>query len=251
MISQQDVIMKSGTFKVAEIFGPTIQGEGPNTGSPCYFVRFGGCDYRCLWCDSMHAVDPALVRKLPNMTAEEIHEKVLALPGRYPWVVFSGGNPALWDLSELVRLFHVTGNRVAVETQGTFWNAWMGKADLIVVSPKPPSAGRSTPLEAVKMFMINIQREQLIGRTFFKFVVFDQEDLNYVNHILTKGAYWVGNTPIYLSTGTLATDTSTDVLRRYKWLTETALSFFGQQTLWEINVGAQQHVLLWGHALGV
>src|SRR5438105_206992 len=50
------------TFPVIEVFGPTVQGEGPDAGRPAYFVRFGGCDYRCSWCDSMYAVEPADVR---------------------------------------------------------------------------------------------------------------------------------------------------------------------------------------------
>ena len=43
---------------VVEIFGPTIQGEGAEAGVPTHFVRVGGCDYRCIWCDTMYAVDP-------------------------------------------------------------------------------------------------------------------------------------------------------------------------------------------------
>ncbi|TIU92326.1 MAG: 7-carboxy-7-deazaguanine synthase QueE, partial [Mesorhizobium sp.] len=44
-------------IRVSEIFGPTIQGEGMLIGLPTVFVRTGGCDYRCSWCDSLHAVD--------------------------------------------------------------------------------------------------------------------------------------------------------------------------------------------------
>ena len=46
-------------LRIAEIFGPTIQGEGALIGEPTVFVRTGGCDYRCTWCDSLHAVDSA------------------------------------------------------------------------------------------------------------------------------------------------------------------------------------------------
>ena len=67
-------------FRIAEIFGPTLQGEGPFVGRPSYFIRFGGCDNRCTWCDSMHAVDPVLVKQLPFMTTSEIITKVLLLP---------------------------------------------------------------------------------------------------------------------------------------------------------------------------
>ena len=44
--------------RVSEIFGPTVQGEGPLIGKPTVFVRTGGCDYRCNWCDTLYAVLP-------------------------------------------------------------------------------------------------------------------------------------------------------------------------------------------------
>lgn len=50
------------TLPVIEIFGPTVQGEGAEAGVPTHFLRLGGCDYRCAWCDTMYAVDPATVR---------------------------------------------------------------------------------------------------------------------------------------------------------------------------------------------
>jgi 7-carboxy-7-deazaguanine synthase len=43
---------------ISEIFGPTVQGEGPLVGRPTVFVRTGGCDYRCAWCDTLYAVLP-------------------------------------------------------------------------------------------------------------------------------------------------------------------------------------------------
>ena len=45
-------------IRISEIFGPTIQGEGPLIGRPSIFVRTGGCDYRCNWCDTLYAVLP-------------------------------------------------------------------------------------------------------------------------------------------------------------------------------------------------
>src|SRR4051812_46730356 len=61
------------THPVIEIFGPTIQGEGAEAGLPTHFVRFGGCDYRCVWCDTMYAVDPAIVRSTSRrLTTDEI-----------------------------------------------------------------------------------------------------------------------------------------------------------------------------------
>src|SRR3954470_4973626 len=84
------------TFPVVEVFGPTVQGEGPDAGIPAYFVRFGGCDWRCTWCDSMHAVDPAEVRAhAERLTATEIVDRLRALPPGPGLTVLSGGNPAL------------------------------------------------------------------------------------------------------------------------------------------------------------
>ena len=60
------------TLRVVEIFGPTIQGEGALIGEPTVFVRTGGCDYRCSWCDSLHAVDSAYRHDWKPMSAEAI-----------------------------------------------------------------------------------------------------------------------------------------------------------------------------------
>src|SRR5881409_4014659 len=82
----------------------TVQGEGALAGLPTLFVRFGGCDYRCSWCDSMYAVDPAQVREnATKMTAAEIVQGCVDLVGDGEpgglWVTLSGGNPALMDFS--------------------------------------------------------------------------------------------------------------------------------------------------------
>jgi hypothetical protein len=69
--SEEDV--KEKRIAVVEIFGPTIQGEGPLAGSKTMFIRFGGCDYRCQKCDSLHAVIPGAVKAGARyLTAEEL-----------------------------------------------------------------------------------------------------------------------------------------------------------------------------------
>ena len=64
-------------LRIAEVFGPTIQGEGALIGEPTVFVRTGGCDYRCAWCDSMHAVDPAFRHDWANMSTDAVWQEVL------------------------------------------------------------------------------------------------------------------------------------------------------------------------------
>ena len=100
---------KEKRIAVIETFGPTIQGEGPLAGSKTMFIRFGGCDYRCTKCDSLHAVIPAAVKENATyLTAQEIADRIIppAKATGTPWVTLSGGNPCMWDLSELVRLLH-------------------------------------------------------------------------------------------------------------------------------------------------
>src|SRR6056297_3759182 len=82
-------------IRVAEVFGPTIQGEGALIGVPTVFVRTGGCDFRCSWCDSLHAVDSSYRDTWAAMSASEVLTRIEALSGAQPLMVsLSGGNPA-------------------------------------------------------------------------------------------------------------------------------------------------------------
>src|SRR3954451_22196690 len=111
---------------VVEIFGPTIQGEGAEAGVPTRFVRVGGCDFRCSWCDTMYAVDPEVVRATAEkLSSQEIVGRVASLDGHPRWVTISGGNPALHNLDDVVSGLHAAGFRVSVETQGSRWASWL------------------------------------------------------------------------------------------------------------------------------
>src|SRR3954471_18698653 len=105
-----DSRQRTRTFPVIEIFGPTIQGEGAEAGLPTHFVRLGGCDFRCSWCDTMYAVDPAAVRaNSVRMSTDEIVDQIAALEGSPGWVTLSGGNPALHHFGPLVDSLQATG----------------------------------------------------------------------------------------------------------------------------------------------
>ena len=105
---------------ISEIFGPTIQGEGALIGRPTVFVRTGGCDFRCQWCDTLYAVLPQHKASWRRMDAPTIVAEVERLSGGAPiTVTVSGGNPALQPLGELLELGHARGHRFALETQGT------------------------------------------------------------------------------------------------------------------------------------
>lgn len=130
---------------ISEIFGPVIQGEGAQAGVPTIFIRTGGCDYRCSWCDTLYAVDPVNSPNWTRMGAAEIVAAVLALAGdTRPLITLSGGNPAMWKLGELVDELHGHGFTVTIETQGSVWAEWAPSLDSITISPKPPSSGEVT-----------------------------------------------------------------------------------------------------------
>src|SRR5579864_3966914 len=125
---------------VSEIFGPTVQGEGPLIGHPSVFVRTGGCDYRCSWCDTLYAVLPQYRDEWVWMTPADIMARVNALAGgQGVLITLSGGNPALQPLAPLIALGRNDGHGFAMETQGSMAQPWFADLDWLILSPKPPS----------------------------------------------------------------------------------------------------------------
>src|SRR5690606_32218634 len=115
---------------VSEIFGPTIQGEGALIGVPTVFVRTGGCDFRCSWCDTRYAVEPPFKGDWRPMGAETILAGFSLQGGGEPILVsLSGGNPALQPLELLIKLGHWQGYRFAMETQGSKAQPWFAALD--------------------------------------------------------------------------------------------------------------------------
>lgn len=171
---------KDKKIGVIEIFGPTIQGEGPLAGSKTLFVRFAGCDYRCKKCDSLHAVIPTAIKKhAQRLTEEEIVAQLLKLQGDSGthWVTFSGGNPLMWDLDKLMTLCSENGLAVAVETQGTLYKPWLSRAQIVVISPKSPGMGEKfEPEKLVKI--LGLLRAHNV-QTAIKVVIFSALDIEF------------------------------------------------------------------------
>lgn len=240
---------RSKLVPVVEIFGPTIQGEGAEAGVPTHFVRVGGCDFRCSWCDTMYAVDPEVVRATSEkLGTEEIVARVVALQGRPEWVAISGGNPALHDLGELVARLHGTGYRVSVETQGSRWASWLHDVDRLTISPKPPSSGMATARHARQLE--NFMTETMSAsthRAILKFVAFDDADLEWAVRLAAR----YESLPLYLSAGTPVPahdDVRDAVGERYRWLCETVAA---RPELAHARVLPQLHVIAWKGATGV
>jgi len=107
----------------------TLQGEGKYTGTSAYFIRLGGCDVGCVWCDVKESWDADIH---PKMSVEELKNIVAQYPGDL--VVITGGEPAMYDLTVLVEALHSIGKYVAIETSGT--SKLIGNVDWYTFSPK-------------------------------------------------------------------------------------------------------------------
>ena len=87
----------------------TIQGEGRFSGHAAYFIRLGGCDVGCVWCDVKESWEAG---KWPILPIEKIVDDALSYPGRL--VVITGGEPLLYDLGPLTQLLKSKGDRKSV-----------------------------------------------------------------------------------------------------------------------------------------
>ena len=116
------------TLPVMESFH-TIQGEGAYTGYAAWFIRLGGCDVGCVWCDVKDSWDAS---RHPRLSIEEIVSG--AASSGAPISVITGGEPAMHDLSGLTAALQQAGMRTHIETSG----AWplTGKWDWVCLSPK-------------------------------------------------------------------------------------------------------------------
>ncbi len=107
----------------------TIQGEGAFTGVPAYFIRLAGCDVGCTWCDVKESWDASAY---PQVSATEMRDWVLQTKAKI--VVITGGEPAMYDLNELVDVLHEVNLRVHIETSAAY--EIRGSFDWITISPK-------------------------------------------------------------------------------------------------------------------
>lgn len=115
------------SYKLVEIF-ESLQGEGRNTGRPCVFVRFAGCNLACPWCDTD-------VGERFSMTLEELLAEIASYKAKT--VVLTGGEPTLVEgAPELIAALKAAGYFIAVETNATVDAPWLQFVDYVACSPK-------------------------------------------------------------------------------------------------------------------
>ena len=135
----------------------TIQGEGFHQGRAAYFIRLGGCDVGCVWCDvkdSWHA------EKHPQFEVRSLRLEVKKTPAKI--VVITGGEPLMHDLTGLTKELQAAGLKTNIETSGA--HPLSGSWDWICLSPKKFKA----PLPGI----IPLANE-------LKIVVFNKSDLDW------------------------------------------------------------------------
>jgi 7-carboxy-7-deazaguanine synthase len=107
----------------------TLQGEGMHQGKAAYFIRLGGCDVGCVWCDVKDSWDST---KHPLLEIENLVEQVKHSGS--PIAVITGGEPLLHNLEELTQQLHSAGLKTHMETSGS--SPLSGNWDWITLSPK-------------------------------------------------------------------------------------------------------------------
>jgi organic radical activating enzyme len=121
------------SYPVMETFY-TLQGEGFHAGRAAYFIRLGGCDVGCVWCDVKESWDASAH---PILSLETILDRTwseIPSQGQLPIVVITGGEPLMYDLHPLIDALHKAGFYVNIETSGS--SPLQGKPDWVCLSPK-------------------------------------------------------------------------------------------------------------------
>ena len=119
----------------------TLQGEGFHQGKAAYFIRLGGCDVGCVWCDVKESWD---AEKHPKYEVGSLISEVKKTPAEI--VVITGGEPLMYDLTELTNELKSAGYKTHIETSGAY--PLSGRWDWICLSPKKFKA----PLPAIIPF---------------------------------------------------------------------------------------------------
>lgn len=198
VVSTQSTAVES--LVISEVFGPTFQGEGQSAGRHASFVRLGGCDLHCSWCDSSYTWDSSrfdlrveLARRPVAAILQDIADRGATL------TVLTGGEPLLHQQQPgwgtLLRGLTARGRELEIETNGTRAPTpeTLANADRFTVSPKLAHAG--DPLgKRIRPGVLSAFRDS--GKATFKFVVATEDDLLEVDHLvatigIAPGLLWI------------------------------------------------------------
>lgn len=148
------------TLPVMEHFY-TIQGEGFYQGHAAYFIRLGGCDVGCVWCDVKESWDAAVH---PHFSIQSLVEQVKTTPATI--VVITGGEPLMHPLDALTDALHAAGLQTNIETSGS--SPLSGHWDWLCLSPKKFKAPLPEVVEAANELKVIVYHKSdfLFGEKF-------------------------------------------------------------------------------------
>ncbi len=129
----------------------TLQGEGFHQGRAAYFVRLGGCDVGCVWCDVKESWDASLH---PLTNTDLIIENAIKYPGKT--IVITGGEPSMYNLEYITAQSKAKGLRTFIETSGAY--PLTGQWDWVCLSPKktgPPLEENYAKANELKVIVYN------------------------------------------------------------------------------------------------
>ncbi|MFH0782647.1 MAG: 7-carboxy-7-deazaguanine synthase QueE [Pseudomonadota bacterium] len=231
------------TIKICEIFGPTIQGEGSLIGQPTVFIRTGGCDYHCRWCDTLYAVEGSFRDSWTDMSAAEVLAEVDRLSGGQPLLIsLSGGNPALQPLEGLIRFGKKSGYSFAMETQGSVAKPWFSGLEVLTLSPKPPSSGMKTDWQRLEACVVAAAAATVV----LKLVVLDEDDYQFAR----KAAANFPKLPVYLQPCNVRADENYDGDQASQEQLRRLVARMLADSWYAARVLPQLHLLLWGNKRG-
>ena len=131
----------------------SIQGEGYNTGQAAYFIRIGGCDVGCQWCDVKESWNAELH---PLVDTTEIIERAASFPAKA--VVLTGGEPGMYKLDILCKGLINSDVRIFLETSGAY--ELSGQFDWICLSPKKKSLPKASIYTKADELKVIISKEE-------------------------------------------------------------------------------------------
>ncbi|MEO0238620.1 MAG: 7-carboxy-7-deazaguanine synthase QueE [candidate division WOR-3 bacterium] len=181
---------------ISEIF-KSIQGEGPNIGTPSVFVRVGGCNLRCTFCDTAYASFPENSGSWLTLDIDEVTKKIHEVRGNVYNLVITGGEPLLQQkaLRELIGRVQSFFPSIEIETNGTILPLELIEIPNISynVSVKLSNSGVK---EGERIISDSLEFFSNYEKAYFKFVIDGENDMEEVLQIVKK--YYIAPQRIFL-----------------------------------------------------
>ncbi len=158
----QELLEKGKVLPLMEAFY-TIQGEGFHKGKAAYFIRIGGCDVGCHWCDVKESWDADAHPIIP--TNKIVNDSIK----HSNTIVVTGGEPLMWDMTPLTNQLRSNNKKVHIETSGAY--KLTGTWDWICLSPKK----RMNPLDEIYQVADEL-----------KVIIYNNDDLKFAENQAEK-----------------------------------------------------------------